>query len=170
MLSQFWHGVRSLVAPHDSSLDSLLSEGKPLFDQEGATRQIPCRHAVPRTTTILLLCSNTFFILATAIFAVLYTTRHDHCHYDNGFSTDIADARPAVFYEERNFTGAWKFNSTTLQPYRDIDLSETQYFGFPSPALDDAWDDLLRGLCGMQTHLVSELTAFGRRIRPHDRR
>lgn len=61
------------------------------------------------------------------------------------FRTDTHDAHPYIFQEERVFTGALSFNETSGQVYRDIDLSQAQYFGSPNHEIDHAWDDLLRG-------------------------
>ncbi|KAJ5766228.1 uncharacterized protein N7511_003844 [Penicillium nucicola] len=61
------------------------------------------------------------------------------------FQTDVKDSHPYISYEERVYTGRFWYNETIGQIYRDIDPSEPQYFGLPSPEMDAAWDDLLRG-------------------------
>ncbi|KAJ5502180.1 hypothetical protein N7463_005054 [Penicillium fimorum] len=61
------------------------------------------------------------------------------------FQTDIHDAHPYISYEERVFSGRLAFDEEIGKVYRDIDLSAPQYFGLPSPEIDDAWADLMRG-------------------------
>ncbi|KAF7187155.1 Cyclochlorotine biosynthesis protein R, partial [Pseudocercospora fuligena] len=58
-------------------------------------------------------------------------------------NTDMADAWPAIEYEERTFTGALVYDPTRKRVVRKSD-SDTDYFGPPSKELDDRWDDLLR--------------------------
>lgn len=62
------------------------------------------------------------------------------------FRTDFRDAHPYIAYEERVFSGKLAFNEEIGKVYRDIDSSEPQYFGPPSPDIDDAWADLMRGI------------------------
>lgn len=63
----------------------------------------------------------------------------------SAFPTDLRDAHPYISYEERVFSGKLAFNAEIGKVYRDIDLSKPQYFGLPSPEIDDAWADLMRG-------------------------
>jgi hypothetical protein len=62
------------------------------------------------------------------------------------FRTDFKDSNPYISYEERVYTGRFWYNQTVGKVYRDIDPSEPQYFGLPSPEIDAAWEDLLRGI------------------------
>ncbi|KAF2158524.1 hypothetical protein M409DRAFT_71591 [Zasmidium cellare ATCC 36951] len=57
--------------------------------------------------------------------------------------TDLEDARRAVQYESRKFTGALLFDESSFRVYRELD-AERQFFGPPSATIDDAWSDLLR--------------------------
>lgn len=59
--------------------------------------------------------------------------------------TDMLDARPAVEYEERVFTGALVYDPETKVAFRKQD-GEKEYFGPPSKELDAAWDELLHGM------------------------
>ncbi|KAJ5373401.1 hypothetical protein N7517_005407 [Penicillium concentricum] len=63
----------------------------------------------------------------------------------SAFRTDLHDAHPYISYEERVFSGKLAFDEEIGKVYRDIDLSAPQYFGLPSPEIDDAWADLMRG-------------------------
>ncbi|KAJ5166341.1 uncharacterized protein N7482_005122 [Penicillium canariense] len=62
----------------------------------------------------------------------------------SAFRTDLRDAHAYIFYEERVFSGKLGFNEELGKVYRDIDRSEPQYVGPPSPEIDGAWADLLR--------------------------
>lgn len=60
---------------------------------------------------------------------------------ENGyFPTDFEDARSAIQYEKRTFTGALSYNETSKRFYRNISTEETQYFGPPSKEIDEAWE------------------------------
>jgi hypothetical protein len=65
--------------------------------------------------------------------------------FSPAFRTDLRDSHPYIIQEERAFTGGLLFNETLGMVYRDIDPSQPQYFGLPTPDIDHAWDDLLRG-------------------------
>ncbi|EME44804.1 hypothetical protein DOTSEDRAFT_80397 [Dothistroma septosporum NZE10] len=58
--------------------------------------------------------------------------------------TDMLDAREAIEYEQRVFTGALMYDTETKRVQRMKD-AEREYFGAPSKELDDAWGDLLHG-------------------------
>lgn len=66
--------------------------------------------------------------------------------FPSAFRTDIRDAYPHISYEERVFSGKLAFSEELGKVYRDIDPSEPQYFGPPSPGIDSAWADLMRGM------------------------
>lgn len=59
------------------------------------------------------------------------------------FITEIADALPFVQYEERGFVGELAYNITSKELYREVDPTEPQYFGRPSPLIDAAWKELM---------------------------
>ncbi|KAL2823021.1 hypothetical protein BJX63DRAFT_426843 [Aspergillus granulosus] len=63
----------------------------------------------------------------------------------SAYPTDLPDAHPYVLYEERVFIGRFNYNESTGLIYKEVDPTSTQYFGNPSPQIDAAWDDLLRG-------------------------
>lgn len=63
---------------------------------------------------------------------------------NGAFPTDMKDARSAVHYERRDFTGALVFDPTKQALVR-LDPDATEYFGTPGPAVDKAWRDLLHG-------------------------
>jgi hypothetical protein len=88
--------------------------------------------------------------LAFILVYLLLQERTDHWHRcfaatSPVFQTDLHDAHPHIFYEESVFSGKLWFDEKTETVYRDIEPSEPQYFGPPSPGIDAAWADLLRG-------------------------
>lgn len=83
------------------------------------------------------------------IFVVLLSTYLIFAQISAGFSaypTDLYDAQPNVIYEKRVFTGRLNYNESSGLLYREVDPSSVQYFGEPSPEIDAAWDELLRGI------------------------
>lgn len=56
----------------------------------------------------------------------------------------MQDARGAIEYEQRVFTGALVYDPETKRALRKKD-GEREYFGVPSKEIDDAWDELLHG-------------------------
>jgi hypothetical protein len=54
-------------------------------------------------------------------------------------------AKASIKAEQVTFTGSLRYNATTKEIYREIDLSQPQYVGSPSPEIDAAWDRLLHG-------------------------
>lgn len=61
------------------------------------------------------------------------------------FQTDLSDARRAIQYEWRTYTGALVYDSETKQAVRVKD-APVEYFGPPGNEIDAAWDELLRGI------------------------
>ncbi|USP81353.1 uncharacterized protein yc1106_08627 [Curvularia clavata] len=56
--------------------------------------------------------------------------------------TDFPDARKAIQYEERVFTGALTYDQSQRRILR-IQDAEIEYFGRPSFEIDQAWEELL---------------------------
>lgn len=54
-------------------------------------------------------------------------------------------AKASIKAEQVTFTSSLKYNATTKEIYREIDHSQPQYVGTPSPEIDAAWDTLLHG-------------------------
>ncbi|KAE8358393.1 hypothetical protein BDV27DRAFT_163623 [Aspergillus caelatus] len=61
------------------------------------------------------------------------------------YRTDFPDVQPYVTYEERTFTGKFYYNEETQMIEREVDPTKPQYAGPPSPEIDAAWAELLRG-------------------------
>ncbi|PIG81013.1 hypothetical protein AARAC_006062 [Aspergillus arachidicola] len=61
------------------------------------------------------------------------------------YKTDFPDVQPYVSYEERVFTGKFYYNEETQMIEREVDPTKPQYAGPPSPEIDAAWAELLRG-------------------------
>jgi len=89
---------------------------------------------------ILLITSNVFWVVAmnTGLFA-----RPHPVH--NGYATDFvsANALPSQ-HVTIEFDDLLMWNSTSQEVYRAMDHSLPQYFGKPSPAIDAAWENLMR--------------------------
>lgn len=59
------------------------------------------------------------------------------------FFTDVLT--PTIETELVRYTNAFRYNATDKTYYREFDPKEPQYVGTPSPEIDDAWNELLRG-------------------------
>lgn len=66
--------------------------------------------------------------------------------------TDFPDARKAIQYEERVFTGALTYDQGQGRILRLQD-AETEYFGRPSLEIDQAWEELLHGMYSPQCYM-----------------
>jgi hypothetical protein len=60
-------------------------------------------------------------------------------------TTDFEQARGAVEYEQRVFTGDIKLDRDTREVYHDVPKGEKRWFGDPAvyPEVDENWRDLL---------------------------
>ena len=63
-----------------------------------------------------------------------------------GWDTELHDARNAIVYEERTYTGALTYDYEKQQAVK-VNDSALQFFGPPSAQIDDAWQYLLHGSC-----------------------
>lgn len=132
---------RLYLPVHDGETDSQFSEGTPFIESKTCQRS-HFRMVVP-------------WIVSTACLAFIsaYLLLHqktDHWHQcfaatSSAFRSDLQDSHPHISYEERVFSGRLWFDDKTETVFRDIDPSEPQYFGLPTPEIDAAWADLLRG-------------------------
>lgn len=59
------------------------------------------------------------------------------------FPTDLKDARHAIEYEVREYTGALVYDSEKKGLVRVREPGAVEYFGPPSEAVDDSWTALL---------------------------
>ena len=62
---------------------------------------------------------------------------------DDALLTDLPDARRAIVYERRRYTGELKFDEESKRVVRVLD-SEIEYFGEPSDEIENAWETMLR--------------------------
>jgi hypothetical protein len=61
-----------------------------------------------------------------------------------GWDTELHDARGAIEYEERAYTGALSYDAEKHEIIR-VNDSKLEFFGPPSQSIDDAWQYLLHG-------------------------
>lgn len=150
---------------HAEETDSESSEGFP-FLQSRARPKSYLRVAGPWiASTIILTIGSTYLLFQQRTeWAQCFATA------SSAFETDLHDAHPHVAYEERVFSGKLWFNEETQLVYRDVDPAEPQYFGPPTPEMDAAWDDLLRGISPPQElpTMSSSRSDDCRRIRSND--
>jgi hypothetical protein len=116
------------------------TEGTPFLDDEEKTPQLG-KWLRPKSRDQLW-CRWTIVnvvLLATFTIANLAIWSRDRTMV---WETDLADARKAIQYEQRVFTGALTYDETQHRVVRLRD-SDTEYFG-PEPEVDEAWEDLLQ--------------------------
>jgi hypothetical protein len=61
-----------------------------------------------------------------------------------GWDTELHDARSAIKYEERAYTGALTYDAEKGEIIK-VNDSKLDFFGPPSKRIDDAWQYLLHG-------------------------
>ena len=62
-----------------------------------------------------------------------------------GWDTELADARGAIEYETRSYTGALTYSHEKKRVTRLHD-GEMEFFGPPSASIDESWEYLLNGM------------------------
>ena len=113
----------------DKSSDILAESGYPLD-----------RHSARPWQIVTIALAVLSLLLSIYIFTHLSST----CTNTPGFlPSDLPDARRAVEYEQREYTGALIYNpqSKLVERLRD---SEIEYVGYPSQELDDKWEALIK--------------------------
>ncbi|KAK6707500.1 hypothetical protein SNK04_008483 [Fusarium graminearum] len=96
-----------------------------------------------RLLIILLIISNAVWIVV--ISRTWYGTRDllETCG-NNKYPADFVSKEPVPLkLKITNFDDLLRYNTTSQQVYREMDPSLPQYFGTPSPAIDEAWEKLL---------------------------
>ena len=100
--------------------------------------------------TVLFVASNAMWLLITlTLFFAASGSKESAA--DPRFATDLADAQPAVKYEQRVYSNTLIYNETAQRVERVTDPKETQYFGPPSLEMDEAWSELLHGTSNCST-------------------
>jgi hypothetical protein len=158
---------------HGEVTDSELPEGTPFIESKS------CQRSHFRIVGPWILSTVSLAVITAYL---LLQQRVDHWHQcfaakSPAFRTDLGDSHPHVFYEERVFSGRLWYDDNTDTVIRDIDPSEPQYFGLPTPEIDAAWADLLRGnschlnirALSASMHLILTCDFNFRRIRKTDR-
>lgn len=77
------------------------------------------------------------------IMIIILKSQHTPMSYETGFSTDLSILNPALSVVEKKFTGGLKYNEAG-HLFRDESGDSGVYIGEPSPAMDRAWNTLLR--------------------------
>ncbi|PVI06569.1 hypothetical protein DM02DRAFT_667451 [Periconia macrospinosa] len=116
-------------------------------DSRRVPEKLPLRQTNPiRTPTqcfaypISFLCGVSLTIVALA----LWTAIHSPSSFETGFHTEIDVLHPVVEVVPTKFTGTLKYKGDHL--YIDLGPDGVQYFGKPSPQIDEAWATLLNGI------------------------
>jgi hypothetical protein len=104
-------------------------------------------------------------LACTSIYAI---TTSVHCRSQTrGWDTELLDARGAIQYEERAYTGALTFDHSKGGAVR-LNDAEMEFFGPPSPAIEASWHYLLHGTYSRYMYVVLA-NRSQRRVPCHDR-
>ena len=83
-------------------------------------------------------------IACTTVYSNANANAHHHRPQALGWDTELHDARSAIEYEERAYTGALSYDPEKREIIK-VNDSKLEFFGPPSTQIDDAWDYLLHG-------------------------
>ena len=126
----------SLEAQKFDEDNSLLDEEK--TTNHKATPRWKKQHAWIALTglNILLAC--------TSFYTILRFSKRCSPQDIQGWDTELTDARSAIEYERRPYTGALTYSHDEGSVMR-LNDSEMEFFGPPSAKIDEAWKYLLHG-------------------------
>lgn len=98
----------------------------------------PNRSALPWMISTFLLA----LISATSLY-INFTTVSSPCRLGDALLSDMPDARHAIQYEQRTYTGELTYDDKIKKIIRPQD-GEVEFFGEPGPELDAKWDIYLK--------------------------
>jgi hypothetical protein len=119
-------------------------EDKALLDDEGAFQTTNHSPAQRWSHHFWLALTGLNALLAAISIYAITASVHGRSQ-TQGWDTELLDARGAIQYEERAYTGALTFDGSKGGAVRLHD-SEMEFFGPPSPAIDASWEYLLHGM------------------------
>lgn len=109
-------------------------------DEVSQTGRWVASHSHYRRWCCLTAVNLLLFLVFTVINLTIWSRRGP-----SSWQTDFPDARKAVQYEEQTYTGALTYDATQRRVIRLHD-AKVEYFGPPSPEIEQAWEDLLHGM------------------------
>lgn len=122
----------------DSACDLINEPEKTLH----VTRQLNAKVAEPWILSTLLFTVISILLYFQSRATVPYPSPSS---FDAGFSTDFQDAKLVVPLEQRIFDSAVYFNESTQMLEMETNPNLPQLVGPPSPEIDLAWHNMLRG-------------------------
>ncbi|KAK4626569.1 hypothetical protein CLAFUW4_05189 [Fulvia fulva] len=115
-------------------------------------------HSTSWYRRLAILLSATCILLGLSVLYLYHQI--SECSLDEGFakgmSTELPAAKAAIQLTKHRFTGGLYFDENG-RVYRHMFKGQPQYVGIPSPAIDDAWAQLIPGL---YENLVGSEAAF----------
>jgi hypothetical protein len=126
--------------------DQKFDEDNGLLDEDGLRPAMATKHkATSRWTrhTWIALTGLNILVACIGSYTTLFPQR---CHSQlRGWDTELADARGAIEYERRAYTGALTYSHDKGGVVK-LDDGEREFFGPPSAKLDESWKYLLHGM------------------------
>jgi hypothetical protein len=121
-------------------------EDNGLLDEDGLrpamTTKLKAKPSWKHHTWIALTGLN-ILLACISFYAILLPGR---CNSQTqGWDTELADARGAIEYERRSYTGALTYSHDKGGVTR-LNDGEMEFFGPPSARIDEAWKYLLHGI------------------------
>lgn len=105
-------------------------------------------HSTSWYRRLAILLSATCILLGLSVLYLYHQI--SECSLDEGFakgmSTELPAAKAAIQLTKHRFTGGLYFDENG-RVYRHMFKGQPQYVGIPSPAIDDAWAQLIPGEC-----------------------
>jgi cytoskeletal protein RodZ len=118
-------------------LETFIEEPPNLASLETPKREDKMRRDIQRTTSFFL---YSILLTSSVLLNIIMLSQRPVVWHE----TDIRDARKAVAYEKRTFSGALVYNRSTKSAARLHD-GQQEFFGEPGLEIDRTWEDLLRG-------------------------
>ena len=131
-------------------------EANSLLDEEGQRPATTANHKATSSRKhhawITLTALNTFLACIT-LYPILF--HNGRCNSQvQGWDTELADARGAIQYERRSYTGALTYSHDKGGVTR-LNDGEMEFFGPPSASVDEAWEYLLHGMLTIPWTVIS---------------
>jgi hypothetical protein len=121
-------------------------EGNGLLDEDGFRSATTTRHkALSRWKQQAWIAVTALNILLACISSYTILFPKGCNSQSQGWDTELADARSAIEYERRLYTGALTYSPEKGGVTR-LNDGEMEFFGPPSATLDESWKYLLHGM------------------------
>jgi hypothetical protein len=117
-----------------------------LLDEDGQRPAIATKHKATsrwKQQAWIALTGINILLACVSFYTILFPER---CSSRvKGWDTELTDARGAIEYERRSYTGALTYSHDNGGVVR-LNDSDMEFFGPPSASIDESWKYLLHGM------------------------